>query len=114
MITIIKDENLTTKTKIYIKHKPSISLVLSILIYKYAIMENSNRNNSGNFYKCPYQTKVYGTEKCELIYRKSYQGDWGDWDELPQTSVKEENDNEQRENEGRAIPLSVLHAPLHN
>lgn len=46
-------------------------------------MENSNRSKSGNLYKCPYQSQVYGTDNSDLIYRKGYTGDWGHWDDQP-------------------------------
>ena len=34
-------------------------------------------------HKCPYQVAVYGETNCEVIYRSSYKGDWGHWDEDP-------------------------------
>jgi len=44
-------------------------------------MKNSNNQISGKFEKCPYQILAYGENNCEVIYRTSYKGDWGDWDE---------------------------------
>lgn len=70
-------------------------------------MEKSDHTNSGNFYKCPYQTQVYGTDKCELIYRKSYQGDWGDWDDVPETNIQDENEDDQVENEDESVSGSI-------
>ena len=51
------------------------------------VMEKSNLNNSGNLNKCPYQSMVYGKDNCDLIYRKSYNGDWGHWDDLPEDAI---------------------------
>lgn len=33
------------------------------------------------FQKCPYQVMAYGENNCEVVYRTSYKGDWGHWDE---------------------------------
>lgn len=44
-------------------------------------MENSNNHLNYRLKKCPYHVSVYGEANCELIYRTSYKGDWGDWDE---------------------------------
>ena len=47
-------------------------------------MKNSN-NQTGKFEKCPYQVLAYGEKNCDLMYRTTYKGDWGDWDEpVPQ------------------------------
>lgn len=62
-------------------------------------MENSNLHNKGSLYKCPYQSQVYGTNKSELCYRKPYQGDWGDWDDAPDTHIQEEKDFDLAEKE---------------
>ena len=48
-------------------------------------MKNSNTLSAEKFQKCPYQSLVYGVDKCDLIYRTSYKGDWGHWDEMPDT-----------------------------
>lgn len=44
-------------------------------------MENSKNHLNYRLKKCPYHISVYGEANCELIYRTSYKGDWGDWDE---------------------------------
>ena len=56
------------------------------------LMKNSNRYHTGNFYKCPYQSHVYGTENSDLIYRKSYQGNLGDWDDQPDNNIQDQID----------------------
>lgn len=89
-ITYFVHENLITFQDFHVNKYSSIYLILSFLIPKISIMENSNQYNSGNFHKCPYQSQVYGTNKSELIYRKVYKGDWGDWDDMPQ-NIPDEN-----------------------
>lgn len=44
-------------------------------------MKNSNTQTTENLKKCPYQVSVYGEKNCDVIYRTSYKGDWGDWDD---------------------------------
>ena len=58
-------------------------------------MKSSYRYNSGNLYKCPFQSKVYGSDNSDLIYRKSYQGDWGDWDDEPLNSTNNFTESDQ-------------------
>jgi hypothetical protein len=51
-------------------------------------MENSNSYSAGKLQKCPYQILLYGEDNCDLAYRKAYKGDWGDWDDLPESKEK--------------------------
>lgn len=54
-------------------------------------MENSNDQKADKLQKCPYQTKVYGTDNIDLNYRKAYKGDWGHWDEQPENADQDKN-----------------------
>ncbi len=71
-------------------------------------MKNSSLQSSGNFYKCPYQTQVYGTDKCELNYRKPYQGNLDDWDDLSGNTICKEKDTDQDEREQRQVLIKIL------
>lgn len=51
-------------------------------------MKNLNDNSLHKLKKCPYQVLVYGENSCELIYTTTYKGDWGDWDEDPDSGNK--------------------------
>ncbi len=39
-------------------------------------------------------TKIYSVDNDELVCLKIYQGDWGDWDEAPQSNVDCNSKNE--------------------
>ncbi|WP_428232590.1 hypothetical protein [Flavobacterium sp.] len=54
-------------------------------------MKNSNNFQSENLKKCPYQCKVYATDNIDLIYVKSYRGDWGHWDDKPDHSYQDQS-----------------------
>jgi len=47
---------------------------------------NFNQNNETRTNR----TLVFNGDNNELIFRKSYIGDWGDWDEKPDNIVKEQ------------------------
>ncbi len=61
-------------------------------------MKNSSSQISEKFQKCHYQSIVYGADKCDLIHRKSYKGDWGHWDELPKDDEKFVYDSDLNDN----------------
>ena len=44
-------------------------------------MKNSNDQATQKLEKCPYQVLAYGENNCDVVYRTSYRGDWGHWDE---------------------------------
>lgn len=48
---------------------------------------NSNENKD----VCTTRTRVYTGENNELIFRKTYVGDWGDWDEKSDNAFKDQN-----------------------
>ncbi|KUJ61247.1 hypothetical protein AR687_13735 [Flavobacteriaceae bacterium CRH] len=60
-------------------------------------MENTN-NNSENFGKCVHSS-ICVSGSSDIIYRKAYIGDWGDWDENPVNDSLNENDYELTEND---------------
>lgn len=48
-------------------------------------------NTSENYGKCLHSA-IYSEGNTELVYRKAYKGDWGDWDEQPDsTTITEPN-----------------------
>lgn len=63
-------------------------------------MKNTNGFTSDNLKKCPYQSKVYATDNIDLIYVKSYKGDWGHWDDKLENSHLDQNCLEPTENDG--------------
>lgn len=87
---------------------PPKYLILGLLIPKCTNMKNSSLLSSGNFYKCPYQTKVYGIDKSELIYRKPYQGNLDDWDDLPGNITPKEKDANLQEKGQRSVFVNIL------
>lgn len=50
-------------------------------------MKNLKDQITEKLEKCPYQVLAYGETNCDVIYRTSYKGDWGDWDEPIQNSL---------------------------
>lgn len=50
-------------------------------------MKNIN-DTSENYGKCLHSA-IYTPNNDELIYRKAYVGDWGDWDEQPETEISD-------------------------
>ena len=54
-------------------------------------MENIQINFSPNTKTCTDRTLVCIGDNNELIFRKTYVGDWGDWDEKPEEILKEEH-----------------------
>lgn len=47
-------------------------------------MENANNTFGENYGKCVHSS-ICSTDDTELTFRKSYKGDWGDWDEQPES-----------------------------
>lgn len=45
-------------------------------------MENVNNTNG----KC-FHSSIHTSDNVEFIYTKAYKGDWGDWDDQPETII---------------------------
>ena len=54
-------------------------------------MENTQINFSPKNKTCTDRTLVCKGDNNELIFRKTYVGDWGDWDEKPSNTFQEQN-----------------------
>ena len=67
-------------------------------------MKNSNTFNSENFEKGCIHSQICSAGNDELVYRKSYKGDWGDWDETP---VSSNNFFEMTESENSVVSDSI-------
>ena len=48
-------------------------------------MENPTTFTNGNLQKGSVHSEICSVTECDFDYRKSYQGDWGHWDDLPET-----------------------------
>lgn len=53
-------------------------------------MKNLQINYSKNTETCTNRTSVCDGDNNELIFRKTYVGDWGDWDEKPEIICTEQ------------------------
>ena len=53
-------------------------------------MKNLQINFSPNNESCTDRTLVCNGDNNELIFRKTYIGDWGDWDEKPDDALKDQ------------------------
>ncbi|MBZ4035461.1 hypothetical protein K6T82_11835 [Flavobacterium sp. 17A] len=54
-------------------------------------MKNLQTNKNENKMVCNNRLSVCAGDNNELIFRKTYVGDWGDWDEKPDTTFKDQN-----------------------
>ncbi|WET03042.1 hypothetical protein [Flavobacterium sp. YJ01] len=54
-------------------------------------MKNLQINKSENKVVCNNRLSVCAGDNNELIFRKTYVGDWGDWDEKPNNTFQEQN-----------------------
>ncbi|WP_433830315.1 hypothetical protein [Flavobacterium anhuiense] len=54
-------------------------------------MKNTQINFSPKNKTCTDRTLVCDGDNNELIFRKTYVGDWGDWDEKPDNILKEQH-----------------------
>ena len=54
-------------------------------------MKNLQINKSENKVVCNNRLSVCAGDNNELIFRKNYVGDWGDWDEKPNNTFQEQN-----------------------
>ncbi|WP_427873619.1 hypothetical protein [Flavobacterium sp. MMS24-S5] len=54
-------------------------------------MKNTQINFSPNNKTCTGRTLVCDGDNNELIFRKTYVGDWGDWDEKPDEILKDQH-----------------------
>ncbi|MBF4516941.1 hypothetical protein IRZ71_11320 [Flavobacterium sp. ANB] len=61
-------------------------------------MENTKNSADENYGKCVHSS-IYVAETTDLIYRKAYIGDWGDWDEKTCDTSTDQNDCVLPENE---------------
>jgi len=57
-------------------------------------MKNSNTYNSDNFQKECFHSQICSIGNDDLAYRKAYKGDWGDWDDLPNSTSAFETESE--------------------
>jgi hypothetical protein len=62
-------------------------------------MENSNKNNSVDFQADSLHSQICLVDNIDFIYRKAYKGDWGHWDDLPDTLPSNANCGESSVNE---------------
>ncbi|KQO32147.1 hypothetical protein ASF10_21470 [Flavobacterium sp. Leaf82] len=67
-------------------------------------MKNSNSFNSDSLKKCPYESQVYKANNIDLIYVKSYKGDWGHWDDKCESAHLDKSSYEQTDNESITDP----------
>lgn len=51
-------------------------------------MKTSNINND-DFDRCPFHSDINAGNDIDLVYKKTYCGDWGHWDDLPEDNAKE-------------------------
>lgn len=56
-------------------------------------MKNVSNQTTEKIEKCPYQVLAYGENNCDIIYRSSYSGDWGHWDEPVEDNQTELKDS---------------------
>ncbi|MBB4802667.1 hypothetical protein HNP37_002742 [Flavobacterium nitrogenifigens] len=54
-------------------------------------MKNLQVNRNDSKVVCNNRLSVCAGDNNELIFRKTYVGDWGDWDEKPDTTFKDQN-----------------------
>ncbi|CAM3547178.1 hypothetical protein [Flavobacterium chungbukense] len=54
-------------------------------------MKNLQINKSENKTVCNNRLSVCAGDNNELIFRKTYVGDWGDWDEKPSNTFQDQN-----------------------
>lgn len=54
-------------------------------------MKNLQVNKSENKVVCNNRLSVCAGDNNELIFRKTYVGDWGDWDEKPNNTFQDQN-----------------------
>jgi len=54
-------------------------------------MKNLQINKSETKVVCNNRLSVCAGDNNELIFRKTYVGDWGDWDEKPSNTFQEQN-----------------------
>ncbi|OIV39781.1 hypothetical protein [Flavobacterium johnsoniae] len=52
-------------------------------------MKNSKTNQRENYSCTASRSRLFSGENNELVYVKIYKGDWGDWDEKPTGSHKD-------------------------
>ncbi|MBZ4041052.1 MULTISPECIES: hypothetical protein [Flavobacterium] len=50
-------------------------------------MENSNTYNSTAYSTESLHSQICLADNIDFIYRKAYRGDWGHWDDLPDTTT---------------------------
>lgn len=56
-------------------------------------MENLISYEREHLQKDSFHSQICATNDNELIYRKSYNGDWGHWDDLPEIVITDESIN---------------------
>lgn len=54
-------------------------------------MKNLQVNKSEKKVVCNNRLSVCAGDNNELIFRKTYVGDWGDWDEKPSSTFQDQN-----------------------
>ncbi|WP_417941158.1 hypothetical protein [Flavobacterium sp. RS13.1] len=50
-------------------------------------MENSNKFDTNTYSTESLHSQICLADNIDFIYRKAYRGDWGHWDDLPDTTA---------------------------
>ncbi|MBF4507698.1 hypothetical protein IRZ83_13560 [Flavobacterium sp. JLP] len=61
-------------------------------------MENLNNYQEKDFNRCPIHSEIYVASNNDFIYRKAYKGDWGHWDDLPESASSNQTSYDLMEN----------------
>jgi hypothetical protein len=76
-------------------------------------MKNSSNHISENEKQCLH-SQICSVNNDDLIYRKSYKGDWGDWDDLPENNNSATNYDVSKSDNSSASGCSESTLPYEN
>ncbi|MDR7212505.1 hypothetical protein [Flavobacterium piscis] len=66
-------------------------------------MKNTKIYNSVSHQTGSFHSQICSANDNDLIYRKAYKGDWGDWDDQPEIADSNENHLEMNESEDSTV-----------
>ena len=69
-------------------------------------MKTINTNSNEDFDRCPFHSNINAGNDVDINYRRTYNGDWGHWDDAPENELSDQN--QQNELEDSDIPAAGI------
>lgn len=59
-------------------------------------MNTLSKITNEDFDRCPFHSNINAGNDIDINYKRTYNGDWGHWDDLPENDLKDQNQYEEQ------------------